>query len=217
MSGGLRVAAVAALLAAAAALGYLSSLHLGGSRDPDALPGAAGADPGAAMRASAAAAVQQRERRPDFELANLEGGTSRLSDWQGEARIVNFWATWCAPCRREIPLLKEIQAEHGDAGIQVIGVAVDFPDAVAEYAKEMEFNYPNLVGQEDASAAAATAGIEFLALPFSFMLAPGGELVGAHVGELHPAQAQTVVDVLGRLYREEIDAGEARAALREIP
>ncbi len=63
--------------------------------------------------------------------------------------IINFWATWCAPCRREIPLLKKIQAERGGEGFQIVGVAVDFRDDVLKYAKEIGIDYPLLIGEED--------------------------------------------------------------------
>ena len=64
---------------------------------------------------------------PEFTLPDLEGSPRTFSEWSGSHRLLNFWATWCAPCRREIPLLKDFQEEHGDAGFQVLGIAVDFP------------------------------------------------------------------------------------------
>ena len=118
----------------------------------------------------------------DFALPDLDGTMRQLSDWNGKGRLVNFWATWCAPCRREIPLLKKTQAAHGEDGIQVIGIAVDFPEQVVAYAEEAQFNYPILVGQEDAMAAAEASGIDFIGMPFTMVIAPDGELLKTHTG-----------------------------------
>jgi thiol-disulfide isomerase/thioredoxin len=100
---------------------------------------------------------------PAFSLPDLEGTPRDFAEWDGKHRLLNFWATWCAPCRREIPLLVAFQDQHGDAGFQVLGIAVDFPEQVTSYAEQTEFNYPILVGQQDAMAVAESSGIEFMA------------------------------------------------------
>lgn len=163
------------------------------------------------MRASAAQA-----QTGDFSLPDLSGQTRTMADWAGELRVINFWATWCAPCRREIPLLKEIQAQHGEAGIQVIGIAIDEPEPVAEYAAEMEFNYPVLIGEEDAIAAAESFGIDFLGLPFTLIVSPDGELLNVHVGEFDREQAETMASILRQFLAGSLPADEAREALADI-
>ena len=150
---------------------------------------------------------------PSFTLADLDGGQRQLNEWNGKNRLLNFWATWCAPCRREIPLLKQFQEEKGADGFQVIGIAVDFADAVSTYAREAEFNYPILVGQEDAMAVAESSGIEFIGMPFTMIVAPDGELLNSHIGEIVPADLEHIVDVLNRLDAGEIDRDSAREAL----
>ena len=150
---------------------------------------------------------------PSFTLADIDGNARDFSEWSGKHRLLNFWATWCAPCRREIPLLKEFQDEHGDNGFQIIGIAVDFPDEVAKYAVEAEFNYPILVGQEDAMAVAETSGVEFIGMPFTMIVAADGELINTHIGEIMDSHLEHIVRVLTLLDNGEIDKQSAREAL----
>ena len=150
-----------------------------------------------------------------FTLPDLEGQPRSLAEWDGKARLVNFWATWCAPCRREIPLLKEVQAEHG-ARVQVIGVAVDFREDVVDYARTAEFNYPILVGRDDAIAAAESAGVQFIGLPFTMVIASDGRLVKTHLGEIEAGELAEIVDVLARLDTGELDLKGARNELGRL-
>jgi len=153
---------------------------------------------------------------PSFTLPDVSGTSHDFSEWDGKNRILNFWATWCAPCRREIPLLKAFQDEQGSNGFQVIGIAVDFPEPVADYAEAAEFNYPILVGEADAMAVAESSGIEFVGLPFTMFVASSGELLSAYLGELHQSHLDTIVDVMTSLDREEITSEEARSALNQL-
>ena len=150
---------------------------------------------------------------PAFTLPDLEGTARDFSEWDGRHRLLNFWATWCAPCRREIPLLKAFQEQHGDAGFQVLGIAVDFPEQVEKYAAEAGFNYPILVGEQDAMAVAESSGIEFIGMPFTMFVTRDGEYVGAYIGELHQSHLDDVVNILTRLDKGEITTDEARGAL----
>jgi thiol-disulfide isomerase/thioredoxin len=150
---------------------------------------------------------------PSFQLAGLDGNQHDFSEWAGKHRLVNFWATWCAPCRREIPLLKAFQEEYGENGFHVIGIAVDFADQVAKYAESAEFNYPILVGQDDAMAVAETSGIDFIGLPFTMIVASDGELLNSHIGEIVEADLEHIVKVLTMLDNGEIDKDSARKAL----
>ena len=149
-----------------------------------------------------------------FKLADLDGVERDFSEWDGQHRILNFWATWCAPCRREIPLLKAFQDQHGANGFQVIGIAVEFPEPVIAYSKSAEFNYPILVGEQDAMAVAESSGISFVGLPFTMIVARDGTLISAHMGEIHQEYLDDVADVLSQLDRGEIDNDTASKALR---
>ena len=148
-----------------------------------------------------------------FELAGLDGNPRQFSEWDGSHRIVNFWATWCAPCRREIPLLKAFQEEHGEEGFQVIGIAVEFPEPVVAYADAAEFNYPILVGEQDAMAVAESSGISFIGLPFTMIVTRDGTLVGAHMGEIHQQHLDDIVKVMKRLDAGSIDIATAKSTL----
>lgn len=147
-----------------------------------------------------------------FTMNDIDGQPRDFSEWDGRHRLLNFWATWCAPCRREIPLLKEFQAEQGDAGILVMGIAVDEADAVSQYAVAAEFNYPILVGQEDAMALAESSGVEFIAMPFTMIVSRDSQLLGAYLGELHRSQLDDISNVLARLDAGEINTDEAKGA-----
>jgi thiol-disulfide isomerase/thioredoxin len=153
------------------------------------------------------------ERRIAFSLSDLEGNMRELAEWEGKTRLVNFWATWCAPCRREIPLLKKTQSEHGSGGLQVIGVAVDFQEDVVAYAETADFNYPILIGQEDAMAAAEMSGMDFVGLPVTMLVSPDGVLIKMHIGELVESHIAQIVEVAARMQRGELDVDGAREAL----
>ena len=150
---------------------------------------------------------------PSFTLPDVAGTPRDFSEWDGSHRLLNFWATWCAPCRREIPLLKSFQEEHGEAGFQVLGIAVDFPEQVEKYAVEAEFNYPIVIGEEEAMAVAETSGIDFIGMPFTMIVAADGELLNSHIGEIFEADLEHIVNVLKLMDSGEIDRDAARAAL----
>ncbi len=151
-----------------------------------------------------------------FTLPDLEGNLHHLSDWDGKARIVNFWATWCAPCRREIPLLKNAQAEYAESDFQVIGVAVDFVEEVVEYAEMAEFNYPILVGQEDAIAAVEATGMNFIGMPFTMIVSSDGYLIKIHIGELMKEHIELIVEVFDHMQNAELNLEGARSALQRM-
>ncbi|MGD8429861.1 MAG: TlpA disulfide reductase family protein, partial [Ectothiorhodospiraceae bacterium] len=82
------------------------------------------------------------EIRPLFALPDMNGERHSIAEWDGRVIVLNFWATWCAPCREEMPLLVDLQDKYGDQGLQIVGVALDRPDAVKAFADKMGLNYP---------------------------------------------------------------------------
>lgn len=156
------------------------------------------------------------DRRIEFELKDLEGTHRNLTEWDGTARVINFWATWCEPCRREIPLLIQLQADIETKHLQVIGVAVEYAEDVIPYAEHAQFNYPILVGQDDAIQVAEQSGIDFIGLPFTLVISADRELVLAHMGEIREAHIDRIVEVMTQLERGETDLDTAREALRSL-
>ncbi|MEO1119617.1 MAG: TlpA disulfide reductase family protein, partial [Pseudomonadota bacterium] len=120
-----------------------------------------------AAEAAAGAAERDPSTRPRVTLTQLDGSRAAIDDWTGQPLLVNFWATWCAPCLREIPLLKSIQDDAPIEGLQILGVAHDELDPVRDFVDEMGFNYPVLVGEFEAMAAAEAFGVELIALPLT--------------------------------------------------
>jgi len=114
--------------------------------------------------ATANAAVGlQGKAAPDFALQSIDGKTVHLSDFRGKAVLLNFWATWCQPCKIEMPWFAELQKEYGPSGLQVVGVSLDddaTPDDLAKFAKDLGVNYPILIGKENVEN--AYGGVQFL-------------------------------------------------------
>jgi len=158
-------------------------------------------------------AAQLAATLPGFQLADRAGQLKSLQDWPNQALIVNFWATWCAPCRREIPLLQQLQRDHGAEGFQVIGIAVDFRDKVLAYADEMKIEYPLLIGEQEALDAAAAFGVEAVGFPFTVFSDRQGRIVTAHMGELTAAQASLILDAVRQVDSGATTPEAARASL----
>ena len=96
---------------------------------------------------------------PEIRLPGTDGAVHRLADWKGQPLVINFWVTWCEPCRREIPLLKALRREHTADRLEVVGIAVDYPDDVRKYARAQGIDYPVLIGEQGGLAAASAFGM----------------------------------------------------------
>jgi thiol-disulfide isomerase/thioredoxin len=155
------------------------------------------------------------ELRPIFALNDSDDNERSISEWDGSALVVNFWATWCAPCRREIPLLNALQSEYADAGIQVIGVAVDFREDVLAFLQEIAVNYPVLIGEQEAIDAAEAFGMDFIGLPLTAFTDHKGQVVHLHLGEVHREQAEIVFAAVAQLRDGVIGLAAARQKISE--
>jgi len=117
---------------------------------------------------------------PDFELPSLDGKDLRLSSLRGKAVLLNFWATYCGPCKVEMPWFVELQKEYGPQGFQIVGVAMDdaSTDDIAKFAKDMGVNYPILLGKE--SVGLSYGGVNVL--PTTFFLDRNGKVIAREFG-----------------------------------
>jgi thiol-disulfide isomerase/thioredoxin len=117
---------------------------------------------------------------PDFTLQSLEGKNIQLSGYKGQAVLLNFWATWCGPCKIEMPWFIELQKEYGPQGLQIVGVAMDdaSQEDIAKFVKEMGVNYPILIGKEDVGNQYGGVNV----LPTTFFIDRDGKIVAREFG-----------------------------------
>lgn len=155
------------------------------------------------------------ELLPAFSLQNREGQLQSIQDWPQKSMIVNFWATWCAPCRREIPLLNELQRTRSAEGFQVVGVAVDFREDVLRYADEIGIDYPILIGEQDGLNAVNAFGVEAVGFPFTAFTDAQGRIINLHIGELKAPQAKVILDTISRVNAGELTPATARTAVAQ--
>ncbi|AKS40741.1 TlpA family protein disulfide reductase [Wenzhouxiangella marina] len=121
--------------------------------------------------------------RPPFQHAALDGRQVHVDDFDDQLLLVNFWATWCAPCRREMPLLDQAQRTHGDQ-LTVLGIAIDDPGAVIEFLDSTPVSYPILVGSTDVVATQRAWGNAAGALPYTVLVDREGIIRWQHLGEV---------------------------------
>ena len=152
----------------------------------------------------------------EFELIDLNNVMTHSSKWNGQYKLINFWATWCAPCRREIPLLNNTQKQYQDMSVQIIGIAVDVLDDVIAYSEETPFEYPVLVGEEEAIAIAENANIEFIGLPFTMLVDDQNEIIKTHLGEIKEHHIDMLTEVIRGMQRGKISVEEAKIKLGKI-
>ena len=151
---------------------------------------------------------------PNISLADPGGVKHALSEWKGRPLLINFWATWCAPCRREIPLLKTLRHERAADGVEIVGIAVDFRDAVQHYAREMSIDYPVLVGEQDGLDAIAAFGMDTV-FPFTVFADRQGRIVTLKVGELHADEAHFILDRVKGIDSGRIDLAAAKKEIAD--
>jgi cytochrome c biogenesis protein CcmG, thiol:disulfide interchange protein DsbE len=133
--------------------------------------------PGATMVTKSASA--QPSPAPDFTLPQLDGGDLRLSAYRGKVVLLDFWATWCDPCREEIPHFVELQQRYASSGLQIIGVSMDdSSDPVRPFYQQFHMNYPVVMGT--AQTGELYGGV--LGLPITFLIGRDGRIYAKHIG-----------------------------------
>jgi len=121
---------------------------------------------------------------PDFTLPRLDGQDLRLSAYRGKLVLLDFWASWCAPCREETPHLIDLQNKYGDRGLQIIGVSMDdSPDPARVFYQQFHMNYPVVMG--NAKTGELYGGV--LGLPIAFLVRRDGRIYAKHIGATDPS------------------------------
>jgi thiol-disulfide isomerase/thioredoxin len=188
----------ALVIIGAGTVGFLSYK----TRAPAHMVVLAATSPAAADAASVAAEAQAELKKkpipdslPDITLADRDGKPTKLASFGGRPLMVNFWATWCAPCRREIPLLNKIRMQRKAQNAEIVGIAVDFREDVLAFVKKTPLSYPLLIGEEDGLAAAEAFGMG-MGFPFSVFIDSQNRILTLKVGELHEDEANFAFDRL---------------------
>lgn len=129
----------------------------------------------------------------DYTLPDLDGQTTALAKWHGKVVLLNFWATWCAPCREEMPILARLQRDHAANGLQVVGVAMEQPQSANEFLKQVPVGYPILIGIDADPVPTTVFGDTAGLLPYSVLVGRDGRILETKLG---PLDAATVKDWL---------------------
>ena len=158
-------------------IGLALGLYIGGQQQDSSLPEAP----------AAGSLVEQTN------IKDLDGKLRNLGEWSGKLMVVNFWATWCPPCRREIPGFVDLQNQYGDQGLQFIGIAIDDAAKVRSFADEYPINYPLLVGQDDATRAGIAFGNDLGALPYTVVIDQDQRIIYRRAGELPKSTLEDVI------------------------
>lgn len=169
-----RITIIAVVLAGAAALG--AGVYLGATRD--------GASASARQSASTLLALT---------LPDIAGKQEPLAQWSGKLLIVNFWATWCEPCRDEMPEFVRLQREFGGEGLQFVGIAIDDADKVRRFAGDIGLNYPALIGGYGVMELSRTLGNQHMALPFTVVVGRDGAIRHTQLGPMKEKQLRSMI------------------------
>ncbi len=143
---------------------------------------------------------KEEKRRPDFTMTDIEGLPRSVSEWDGAPLIINFWASWCEPCRREIPDFIDLQRQYKARGLQMLGIALEERQAVNEYLATMAepFNYPILAGADEAFDVATDYGNGMGILPFTVGVDRQGNIVQLQYGEFRRKDIEALIERLLR-------------------
>ena len=135
------------------------------------------------------------QHRPAFELPDRDGIPHGVGEWDGRVLVVNFWASWCGPCRREMPAFARLQTAHGAEGLQFVGIAIDDVPEVQRFLEELDapVNYPILVAQDAAIDVAKAYGNALGLLPYTVIVDRAGVIRDTRYGELAQEEAEALI------------------------
>ncbi len=127
------------------------------------------------------------------KLPDLQGKSQTLGQWDRKLLVLNFWATWCGPCKEEIPILAKLQAKYGERGLQIVGIAADSAINVANFAQNTEINYPLLIDEAGALQLSKRLGNRLGLLPHTVVFSPGGEVIYTKLGAISEAELDRII------------------------
>lgn len=136
------------------------------------------------------------ERVLTARFTDLKGNASSLEPWRGRVLVINFWGTWCPPCREEIPVFVRLQERHGARGLQFIGIALDQREKVVEFAQEFKINYPLLMGGLETMELMRKTGNNAGVVPYTMVFDRDGSLVSREIGEVKESRVLELVTPL---------------------
>jgi len=133
------------------------------------------------------------QQRPLFRLPDLQGKVRSVEEWSGQVLVLNFWATWCPPCQREMPSFVQMQDEFASQGLQFVGIALDDAVKVENFLDTMGVEYPNLVGGDEALMVSNSYGNSFGALPYTVAIGRDGTILATFRGEVTREKLEPVI------------------------
>ena len=128
-----------------------------------------------------------------LRLPDISGKEQSLAQWRDKVLIVNFWATWCEPCREEVPVLLRVQARHASNGVQIVGISIDSVDKVRQFAIEYRIGYPLVVGSMDIIDLTRRLGNKAAGLPYTVVLDRSGRVVKTHLGGISEFELESAI------------------------
>jgi thiol-disulfide isomerase/thioredoxin len=131
-----------------------------------------------------------------LDLRDIDGKSQNFQQWQGKVVVVNFWATWCAPCREEIPIFVKMQEAWGSKGLQFVGIAIDDVSKTRDFAANFKINYPTLMGGFDTIDITQKAGNKLRGLPFTVIIDRKGGIAATELGGVTREKLEAIVSLL---------------------
>jgi len=131
--------------------------------------------------------------RPEFSMKDVHGQLRHINEWDGQVIAINFWATWCAPCLKEIPEFIHLQGKYADKGLQFIGIALQKPEEVLGFIEDQAMNYPVMAGEMEVVILAEQYGNELGALPYTVIIDKQGTVAFIKLGQLSMEEAEEVI------------------------
>ena len=128
---------------------------------------------------------------------DLQGQRQALSQWRGQVVVLNFWASWCAPCREEMPDFAALRTQYRPSGVEFVGIAIDNPASVSRFLQQMPVAYPILIGEGAAHSLARQLGNPSGALPYTIVLDRDGNIALSHLGRLPRATLEAALRKIG--------------------